>query len=218
MVPDGCDPGLPEKSRRRATMSRKRIMVWVLVVLTLTVLAAAGAIVAVHASGKAPAAETARAREIMKRSDEELLSLRSEGARIDRSVSTMIPDIPYLTAAQYQMTRCNICASIEEAKDALKQVRQNYADIYDLNGVDEYIEYARVKLALIHMDFQQLKAVEEYLDFVTSALAERDAGKPLNSQCITDATNATIAKMKELSSQVEKLTSQAEKMKREQAL
>lgn len=215
MVPSKRDRGLPERSMRRAAGPRKRTLFWALVVLAILV--AAAAIVAVLVSGKTPG-RTEEARDIMKNSDRTLESLRPKGERINQSVSIMIPDIAYLSSAQYQMTKSNLLALIEEARAVLEEVRQGYADIFNLNGVDEYIGYARVKLGLIRLDFEQLQAVEDYLDFITGALAERDTGKPLNSQALSDTTNATVKKMKELGARVEELTAEAAKIKKDRAL
>jgi hypothetical protein len=155
---------------------------------------------------------------MMKDSDEKLVSLRQTGERINNSVGMMVPDITYLTSAQYEMTKGNILTLIEEARAILKEVQQGYAGILNLDGVDEYIRYARVRLGLVHVDFQQLKVVEDFLDYITGELAGRDAGRPLDPQSITDATNATVAKMKELSTRVEELTTQAAQIKKDQAL
>ena len=215
MIPSGRYQGLPHNRQLRANRSKRRILLWMTAVIA--VLFGIAVVVPVLVSGKSPA-QTEKARDIIEKSDEKLESLRTKGAKIDRSVSIMIPDVGYLSSAQYELTKGNICTLIEETRSALYEVRQGYTDIFNLNGVDDYIKYARVKLALVDVDFEELEVVDDYLDNITNALAERDAGKPLNSQAVTDATNATVEKMKELSSRVEELTAQAEKIKKDRVL
>ena len=215
MVPNGRYQGLHHNRRLRGNRSKRKILLWMIAVIA--VLLGIAVVVLVLVSGKSPA-QTEKARDIIKKSDEKLESLRPQGAKIDRSVSIVIPDVGYLSSAQYELTKGNICTLIEETRSALYEVRQDYTDIFNLNGVDDYIKYARVKLALVDVDFEELEVVDDYLDNITNALAERDAGKPLNSQAVTDATNVTIEKMKELSSRVKKLTAQAEKIKKDRVL
>jgi hypothetical protein len=215
MVPTEIDEGLHPHGRHRARRSRKKILLWALPFLVLLMIAAA--LVPVLISGKTPA-ETDHARIIMKSSDEKLESLRAKGNRINQSVGIMIPNIGYMSSAQYEMTKGNILALIEEPRAILGEARQGYTEIFDLDGVDEYIEYAKLKLAVVHVDFEQLGVIENYLDYLTGALAQRDAGTPLDSQAVNDATNATVEKMKQFSSKIEELTAQAAKIRKDQAL
>ena len=215
MVPNGRYQGLHHNRRLRANRSKRKILLWMIAVIA--VLLGIAVVVLVLVSSKSPA-QTEKARDIIKKSDEKLESLRPQGAKIDRSVSIVIHDVGYLSSAQYELTKGNICTLIEETRSALYEVRQDYTGIFNLNGVDDYIKYAKVKLALIDVDFEQLKAVDDYLDYLTGAIAGREAGKPLDSQAVTDATNATVEKMKELSSRVEELTAQAEKIKKDRVL
>ena len=203
---------IPAESGRRAHRSRK---VRLLVLAGATVLAVAVAVVVVLTR---PPADKAEAQELMRKSDQQLDALRPKGEKINASVNIILPDLGYMTSAQYEVTKGNIHAMVEETTAQLDNVRQGYSGILNLKGVDPYVEYAKVRLALIDADLEQLAVVDGYLDYLSKALADRDGGTPVDTQAVTEATSSSVSKLKELSSQVEELTAKAEKIKKSRTL
>lgn len=206
---------VPADGGRRARHSRKVRFLALAGVLALALAVAVAVVVVVLTR---PPADKAKAQELMRKSDKQLVSLRPKGEKINASVNIMLPDLGYLTSAQYEVTKGNIHAEVEEAMAQMEVIRKGYQDILGLKDVDEYGQYAKVQLALLDLDLQQLDVVDGYLDYLSKALADRDAGIPLDTKAVADVTSSSVSKLKELGSQVEKLTAEAEKMKKSQAL
>jgi hypothetical protein len=205
----------PVEGERPARRSRKTRL---LLLAGATALLLAAAVVAVVVILTRPPADRARAQELMRKSDEQLEALRPKGEKINTSVNLMRPDLGYLTSAQYEMTKSNIHAELDESIAQLAEVRKGYQDILGLKDVDEYGQYAKVQLALLDLDLQQLNVVDGYLDYLSKALADRDAGIPLDGKAVADVTSSSVSQLKELGSRVEKLTAEAEKMKKSRTL
>ncbi len=196
-----------------AWRSKKALILAVLLVAALL----AVTVVLVFAFWPSPH-DTARAKDLMKSSDDTVQSTRLKGDEISRSVNMVLPNISYLTKAQYDVTAGNIRALTRDTRVDLETARQGYETILGLRGVDAYKEYAYVKLQLIGVDEEQLKLVDDYLDYLANALAGREAGTALNTQAIADTTSVSNQKLSELSSSMDELSKQAEEMKKEKEL
>ncbi len=139
-----------------------------------------------------------------------------KGEKLGTSVDNLMNNIASVTSASdYEAMADKIREQTSSIKSDLNLANQGYKQILDLNGVDKYKEYARAAIALIDADLEQIKEVDDYLDYLSSQFKAAEAGQTVSEQEVAATTAAFITKLKELTPKINELKDKAESLRKD---
>lgn len=196
-----------------AAPKKKKKLMWAIAGLVSLLVVAAVVLVLVFVVF---ASDTGKAKDLVKKSDAYMTKVNPKGDELGTSVDSLMSNIASVTSASdYEATADKIREQTSSIKSDLNLANQGYKQILDLNGVDKYKVYARAVMALIDADLQQVKKVDDYLDFLSSQFTAAEAGQTVSEQEVATTTAAFIAKLKELTPKISELKDKAESLRKE---
>ncbi|MBU4175336.1 MAG: hypothetical protein KKB90_04100 [Actinobacteria bacterium] len=168
---------------------------------------------------------TAEAREFMERGDAILTGL---GPVIDTMYEALwalrgeIIEGRITSSSQYESASVFVRADNDEYKRQLDDAKGEFEKILELNGVDDYAEYAQLRLDAIENAYGFSNVVSTTLDGIGNVVSRIEAGELAGSEAIAAALEplllGLVEKDKEVSARATELREKAEALKKDKEL
>ncbi len=195
-----------------------RSLRWPLVVLLCGTLALATLAIGCNTTTK-------EAREFMEHGDAILTSL---GPVIDamyegpRELSGEIIEGEIISSSQYESASVYLESDNNEYKRQLDDAKGEFEEILRLNGVDDYAEYAQLRLDTIENAYGFSSALSTALDGIGSVVSRIEAGELAGSEAITAELELVLFELHkkddDLSVKAAALREKAEALKKDKGL
>lgn len=179
-------------------------------VVTVLILAAAIAPVLVGCGGS----DTSKAHEYMKKGDELLTGMNTEGTKLEEEVTKLITTY----SAGMNTEPAGVKAAVKEIEDLMagletkeKEAKADYEKILGLKGVPDYVEYANLRIEGIDKSSSINALINQMLDVIMKSVETGEA--PDADKLVKDGQQLQV-----LTRQVVDLAEDADNLKEEKKL
>lgn len=165
------------------------------------------------------AGDSGKAKELMDKGDAKMEEVQTKGEEVGAALNELIDSIDQVgTEADFNSASEDIRTQLEVLNDDLKSAEGSYREILGLNGVEEYKEYAEAILALVDNNFEIVRTITEYLDYLGGQYADADAGLSVDVDAISSTSAAFYTEMLKLGEESDELEGKALDIKQENGL
>ncbi|HEY5530494.1 MAG TPA: tetratricopeptide repeat protein [Candidatus Anoxymicrobiaceae bacterium] len=196
-----------------AAPGQKNTLKWAIIgVVSLLVVAAIVLVVVFVALGS----DTGKAKELARKGDVYMNKATATGKNVATSVNDLMTNFKTVSSASdYESMADSIRTDTKSATSDLGSAQKEYKQILDLSGVDKYKDYARARLAQIDVDFKQVRAVDDYLDYLSRQFSDAEAGATIDSAAIAVTTATFFSGLEEASTEAGKLKDKADNLQKD---
>ena len=165
--------------------------------------------------------DTAKAKEYMNKGDEKRQSVADKGTAVFDSIEKLFSDLKAgtLTTSQDFNDRAEtIKTDIGDVKSAAEEARGDFEKIKDLNDVEDYKEYATLRIESIDAVLEILNKEQEFLDYTGEFLASIEASGSTDTSAYEQKADEYGQEFTDLNNKGESASEKAEALKKEKKL
>lgn len=154
--------------------------------------------------------DTGKAKDLMEKGDARMEKLQASGDELGTALAELVGSSSDIaSAAEYEAAADDIRAQLKVVSDSLKEAQKDYKGIQGLKGVGDYEEYAGIVLELIDSNFEIVREVNVFLDYLGEQFAAAEVGQAVDTQAISDTTDAFGETLHELGGESDALEKKA---------
>jgi flagellar basal body-associated protein FliL len=165
--------------------------------------------------------DTAKAKEYMKKGDEKRQSLADKATAVGDSIDKLFNDLKagtITTSQDFNKSAETIKADISDVESAAEEARSDFEKIKDLNGVEDYKEYATLRIESLDAGLEILKAEQEFLDYTGEFLASIEASGSTDTSAYEQKANEYGQEITDLIDKGKSASDKAANLKKEKKL
>ena len=160
-----------------------------------------------------------KARDLINKAAKPMATVTTKGDTLSTDVNSLLQNIASVTSsADYEKQANQIRAEVKEVYSLLTEARTSLNQVSGLSAKQDYKTYAGIALDIIKADLALTAEINSYLDYLSQAFKDADAGKPISSEAVAARTSEFIAAVNKLSAEATTLKDKAEKFKTDHKL
>jgi valyl-tRNA synthetase len=160
----------------------------------------------------------ATAKEYMENGDEIIDGLEEESEDLESVLNTVFTELSTGNVTSSEVVNGMIDDLDKTSADALKEAEKAKAEfekILDLEGVDDYKEYAELRIAVIDGIESLIKETGNYLSSLSEVLTDAEQGQQVDLDSVQSGAEKFFAKIMSLQEQVTEDGEKADELARE---
>jgi len=165
--------------------------------------------------------DTAKAKEYMKYGDEKRQSVATQATAVGDSIDKLFNDLKdgaVTTSQDFNKRAETIKTDIGDVESATEEARSDFEKIKDLNDVEDYKEYATLRIESIDAGLEILKKEQEFLDYTGEFLASIEASGSTDISAYEQKANEYGQEITDLVDKGKSASDKAENLKKDKNL
>jgi len=162
--------------------------------------------------------DTGKAKEYVKKADAIAMALEPKGQEIGNNLSALGQAMEggrIQSSDQYESEANPIRTATAELLDKIKDVKDEYKKVEDLEGVDDYKEYAKTRMEQADHMSAMMHSVNEMLDYISKLFVRIESGQVPDESEISSNINSFVEQISNEQSKIEELDKEAKSLKKE---
>jgi len=160
-----------------------------------------------------------KARDLINKGAKPMATVTTKGDTLSTDVNSLLANFSSIAStADYEKQADKIRAEVKEINALLAEARTSLNQVSGLSAKQDYKTYAGIALDIIKADLALTAEINSYLDYLSQAFKDADAGKPISADAVAARTTQFISEVNKLSAEANTLKDKAAKFKTDHKL
>lgn len=149
--------------------------------------------------------DTGKAKEYIKNADAIIEEVEKNSGDMEEQFQVIGTELSSgdITSAQAKKLAEDMEAATEDLIAEAQEAAKELAKVSELENVDDYQEYAELRISVIEGIIALIEETESYLTDLSQTLAAAESGQPVDEEAFLTKSNDFAARMGELQEQIE---------------